>query len=133
MASTNEQIVQSFLSALSNEGLDAAVRKYASPSVVWWTLGVGEIQQRFSELIAAFGRHFDEGGITIEVHGTTSEGDRVAVEAESHARLKNGSKYNNHYHFLFELRDEKIVHIKEYHDTQHASIVLAPILADIGL
>jgi ketosteroid isomerase-like protein len=128
----NEQIVRAFLAAISNEGLDAARKKYASPDLIWWVAGVGEIQQQMDELIAAFARHFEEPGMKMEVHDTTSEGDKVAVEAESHATLNNGSRYNNHYHFLFRLRAGKIAHIKEYHDTKHAVEALAPILAELS-
>ena len=54
----------------------------------------------------------------------TAEGGRVALEAESHGVHKSGRKYNNHYHFLFKIRDRKIAEIREYADTQHAREVL---------
>lgn len=47
----------------------------------------------------------------------TIEGDRVAVEVESLAELKNGRRYNNLYHYLFVIKDGKIETIKEYADT----------------
>jgi hypothetical protein len=49
----------------------------------------------------------------------TAEGDRVAVEAESKARLANGTLYHNRYHFLFVVRDGRIQVVKEYLDTLH--------------
>ena len=58
-----------------------------------------------------------------------AEGERVAVEAESHGELNNGAIYNNHYHFLFIVRDGKITAIKEYNDTKHASDVLGFLFA----
>ena len=54
----------------------------------------------------------------------TCEGNRVAVEATSHADLKNGRAYRNEYHFLFEFRDGKIARVKEYLDTLHAKEIL---------
>ena len=33
--------------------------------------------------------------------GITAEGDRVAIEAQGYAKLKNGKTYENLYHFLF--------------------------------
>ena len=54
----------------------------------------------------------------------TAEGERVALEAESHGTHKSGKKYNNHYHFLFRIRDGKIAEIREYADTAHARDVL---------
>jgi ketosteroid isomerase-like protein len=49
----------------------------------------------------------------------TAEGERVAVEAESKAKLANGTLYHNRYHFLFVVRDGRIQAVKEYLDTLH--------------
>lgn len=44
-----------------------------------------------------------------------AEGDKVAVEAESHGVMKDSGKiYNNAYHFLFTVRDGKISKAREY-------------------
>ena len=58
-------------------------------------------------------------GLRIKIHGVIAEGNKVALEAESFADASNGKKYNNVYHFLFELRDGKIVTVREYMDTAH--------------
>jgi hypothetical protein len=63
---------------------------------------------------------FSDGAIAFTVHALTAEGDRVAAEVESYAPLVNGKVYNNHYHMLFEIRDGRIVIVKEYADTAHA-------------
>lgn len=57
--------------------------------------------------------------IRLTPHAFTAEGDRVAVETESYAEVKNGRVYNNHYHFLVIVRDGKIAQVKEYLDTSH--------------
>src|SRR5688572_22518450 len=41
-----------------------------------------------------------ETPLTVTPAAFTCEGDRVAVEATSHADLKNGRRYRNDYHFL---------------------------------
>ena len=51
--------------------------------------------------------HRDRGQTALRL-SWPAEGDRVAVEAESHGELKNGKTYNNTYHFLFVFRDGKI-------------------------
>jgi len=61
-----------------------------------------------------------EGPIKLTVTGITAEGDRVAIEAEGYAKLKNGKVYQNLYHFLFIIRDGKIQMGKEYCDFHHA-------------
>ena len=67
------------------------------------------------------------GAIRLTPEAFTAEGERVAVETESYAELKNGRTYNNHYHFVFEVRDGMIQSIKEYLDTEHTrAIFLAP-------
>lgn len=59
--------------------------------------------------------------------GSIAEGNRVAVETESYADVKNGRTYNNHCHFVFEVRDGKVESVKEYLDTKHTrAIFLAP-------
>jgi uncharacterized protein len=61
-----------------------------------------------------------EGPVRLTVTGITAEGDRVAIEAEGYAKLKNGKVYQNLYHFLFIIKDGKIQMGKEYCDFQHA-------------
>ena len=44
---------------------------------------------------------------------------RIAMEAESYGKLKNGRVYNNQYHIRMRMRDGKIAEAREYLDTQH--------------
>ena len=57
---------------------------------------------------------FQPDPIDMIINGITAEGERVAVEAERHDRLKNGATYDNRYHLLFIVKDGKIVRIDEY-------------------
>ena len=69
--------------------------------------------------------------LAIKVITTTSEDDRVAIEAESHSEFKNGGFYANNYHMLFRLRDGKIYHIREYLCTYTlVEKLMAPLLED---
>lgn len=63
-----------------------------------------------------------EGGrLEILIHTVTAEDDRVAVEAESRGvNGRNGRTYNNHYHFLFRVREGRVCELREYQDTLHA-------------
>jgi uncharacterized protein len=63
-------------------------------------------------------------GLRIAVTGVTAEGNRVAVEAESSATLMNGNLMRQVYHFLFEIRSEKVYRVREYIDTAHGAAVL---------
>lgn len=73
-----------------------------------------------SQVTAAAARVFDAfpKGIRFVVHHMTAEDDHVAVEVESFAEHISGTPYNNQYHFLFQMRDGKIVQLKEYCDTE---------------
>jgi len=53
------------------------------------------------------------------VKGMVAEGDKVAVEVESLGTLRNGRVYNNEYHTLLTIRDDKICAVREYLDTFH--------------
>jgi ketosteroid isomerase-like protein len=65
-----------------------------------------------------------DGALKVTPTGVTAEGDRVALEAESYAKMKNTKTYQNKYHFLFVVRNGKIQQVKEYLDTMHANEVL---------
>jgi ketosteroid isomerase-like protein len=92
----------------------------------WWGPRMGFIDiADFLKVIELFDAKF-ERHITMQVNGVTAEGDRVAVEAESHGLLKNGKTYNNTYHFLFLFRDGKICLTKEYNNTAYAAAALEP-------
>lgn len=55
-------------------------------------------------------------GARYEVIGITAENERVALEAESFAETPLG-EFHNRYHFLFVLKDGKILVAKEYADS----------------
>ena len=53
-----------------------------------------------------------------------AEDDRVAAEVKGDAVHASGQVYQNEYHFLVTLKDNKIIELKEYMDTQLAAKVL---------
>ncbi|MFE5700022.1 nuclear transport factor 2 family protein [Rhodococcus koreensis] len=63
---------------------------------------------------------YENGALEVTPTAAIAQGDKVAVEATSYAKLKNGKVYRNQYHFLFEFRDGTIFSVKEYMDTKHA-------------
>jgi ketosteroid isomerase-like protein len=93
--------------------------------VTWWVPGRGIIDRKsFGQIATAVQSQF-KSGILMQIKGTTAEADRVAVEAEAQAELKNGRTYHNTYHFLFLFRNGKIYHAKEYNDSAHAAAAFA--------
>jgi ketosteroid isomerase-like protein len=59
------------------------------------------------------------GPITMEFGHIIAQGDFVFLEAESHADLAGGERYNNNYGFLLRFHDGKLIEHKEYTDTLH--------------
>jgi uncharacterized protein len=123
----SKRIVLGFFENL-NAGNGAAALDALGDSATWWIQGNFPLsgtktKAQFVELLGQLGAAID-GALSLRVKGVTAEGDRVAVEAESFAKMKNGKTYQNRYHFLCEVRDGKIQAVREYLDTMHANEVL---------
>ena len=58
-------------------------------------------------------------GLKLTPIAWTAEGDRVALEMESYGEMINGNVYQNRYHFLITVVDNKIISLREYMDTYH--------------
>lgn len=69
-------------------------------------------------------------GMILTPTGWIVEGNKVALEARVEGTFFNGDRYVNDFHFLIELRDGKILLIKEYFDTQTANDVFAKVISD---
>lgn len=126
-AEENKKIVLGFIENMSAGNGPAAFGALAD-SATWWIAGHFALsgtktKAQFAELAGGLAPKID-GGLKLTAKGVTAEGDRVAVEAESYAKMKNGKTYQNEYHFLFVVRDGKIQAVKEYLDTTHAADVL---------
>jgi ketosteroid isomerase-like protein len=123
----NKRFILGFFENLS-AGNGEAVLGALADNATWWVQGNFPLsgtknKKEFAALVGDLGAKID-GGLRVTPKGITAEGDRVAVEAESYAKMKNGKTYQNSYHFLFIVRDGKIESVKEYLDTIHANAVL---------
>lgn len=126
-AEDNKRIVLGFFESM-NSGNGAAVMNALADTATWWVAGNFPLsgtktKAQFAELMGQLAPKM-EGAMRVTPNGLTAEGDRVAVEAESYGKMKNGKVYQNKYHFLFVVRDGKIQQVKEYLDTIHANEVL---------
>jgi len=123
----NKQLAREFMDAIARADVQAIQAAFA-PDGVCWTAGSMPISGTFNrDQVAEAARGvlgvFPEG-LKFTIKSITAEGDRVAIEAESHGRHKSGRIYANQYHFLMRVRDGKIAEWKEYMDTMHANDVL---------
>ena len=109
-----------------SEGDSASLFGMYAPNARFWQVGrrlstSGWHDMEATGRIAAkvFSRMAGPPNFTIV--SVTAEGDRVAVEAESHTRLVDGRPYENQYHFLLRFdADGKVIEFKEYLDTLYA-------------
>jgi ketosteroid isomerase-like protein len=89
----------------------------------WWVAGSTPLsgtltKQQLMENLRRAG-DIAAGGLQITPLSWVIEGDRVAVEAQSYMKLKDGREYKNSYHFAIQIRNGKIHRVKEYMDTAH--------------
>lgn len=124
----NKQTVKHFMEVFSSGDVEATMALMAE-TATWWVAGTMPIsgtydKAQFRELLSGVGGSCKGGAIKLMPKAFTAEGERVAVETESLADLNNGRHYNNHYHFLFLVRDGKIAGVKEYLDTMHTNAIL---------
>ncbi|MCZ6830316.1 MAG: nuclear transport factor 2 family protein [Gammaproteobacteria bacterium] len=123
----NKKTVSAFLDAMNRGDTGAILEAYTEDGQVW-TMGNTMISGKYSkEQIKGFADGIYEAfpqGLRFNIVGMVAEGDRVAVEAESEGAHASGVNCNNHYHFLFTLRDGKVVQLKEYMDTELATEVI---------
>ena len=122
----NKELVQEFFNLLSS-GSDKYLDFYNEESVIW-TAGENAIGgSRSKSEVVGFAKSvldsFPEG-ITFNVVNLVAENDYVAAEVESSAMHVSGKPYNNKYHFLVKIKNNEILELKEYMDTQLAAKVL---------
>ncbi len=130
----NRQIILEFFRLSECE--DGDVSPLLADDLKWWVPGDWALSGTYSkaEVAEVFGRAFSllDGRPRMVLHNITAEEDRVAVEASSHGRFKDGGPFGNRYHFLFVLRDGQIVEAKEYFDTGYMEKLVAQRPAMVG-
>lgn len=129
---TNKRIAEQWFSYFNSGHLDEAF-DLVDKDVYWCSPGSTEIAGTMTrEQVKAYGEQVaeasEDGEFQIIPSSFVAEGERVAVQAESKLQLKNGKLYNQHYHFLFVIRDGKIHEVYEYVDTLHGYQTLQGVL-----
>lgn len=120
----NKAVIEEFLKVYSTGDVHR-IGECLHDDVSYWVAGtIAGISNTYNKtqmlaLLNQVTSVYKQGALQITPSSMICEGQRVAVEAESHAELRNGRVYNNFYHFVFELEGDKIKLIKEYLDTQH--------------
>ena len=121
-------VAKRFLNTISELGSPVAIERCTTEDFVWWSPGVGEVQDTMPARWKVIVDNLSSG-IRIDIQSVISEGDRVAIEATSNGVLKNGTVYLNHCHFLLVIRGDRVAVAKEYGDSAHLAAVWGPIFA----
>ena len=116
----NRQVVGLFFTALSEGRYDDA-RRMLTTDATWWMLSKRDCVDP-ATWFAGFQAFFPQG-LAFDVEGLTTEGTRIAVRARAAAVTANGRNFDNAFHFLFDIADNKIAAAWEYGDTLHAERV----------
>lgn len=120
----NKQVVTKFMEDFG-KGDVATILDHLTDDATWWVAGGidgvsgTKNKQDFGAMLSGLSGLCEGGAISLTPKAFTAQDERVAVETESYAKLLNGRVYNNHYHFVFTVRDGKIASVKEYLDTEH--------------
>ena len=86
----------------------------------WWNGGLDLPVGDFAALLADLHARTADG-ISIAPGLILADGDALAVEATSAARLVDGRVYANRYVFLFHFSGEAIREVREYSDSAHVN------------
>lgn len=120
-AKSNKELVRKFMELLSSGRQDEALA-FIDPNADWWTANgtmrpadLVEISRSVLPYLAA--------PLDMQLGKMTAEDDRVSLEAHCTGKRKNGTVYDNNYHFLFTVQNGKIVNVREHQDTRHVAEV----------
>lgn len=125
----NKQLIRDYFDAVGSGASDKVVAAFAE-DVVWWVPPSSPMAGTYEgrdAVLAMFGQGvslYAPEPMKIEILGMVADDKKVAAEIHITAKTAKGGVYANFYHFLFELRDGKIAHVKEYVDTLYAQRTL---------
>ena len=120
----NKELIHAFWKNFSEKKYVEAL-SMLDESATWWVAGKTKLsgkynKQDFSNLLSGVSGQAPNG-IKVTPSSMTAEENRVSMEADSYAELTNGKIYKNEYHFLFTIKGDKIIRVKEYLDTEHVT------------
>ena len=113
----NKRVVEAYLRSMGGGGPEPGL---LAEDARWWLPRLGVVPfEELGKIVEKVGPRM-KTGVTMTIDHITAEGDRVSVEARGHAKTIDDKDYDNAYHFLFFLRDGKIVEIHEHGDSAYA-------------
>jgi len=125
----NKTLVTNFFQLFSDGEIEEAF-DYLSDDASWWVPGDlpfsgTKTKAEYLQIVGNIQTGFPEG-LSLELTSMTAEGDKVAAEVSSLGQHVNGKTYANKYHFLIEIKNNKMINVKEYMDTLHLFQLISP-------
>jgi ketosteroid isomerase-like protein len=126
----NKNVVLGFIEALSSGNIEAAKAALADDAT-WWIPGSLPVSGThrgkkaiFEDFLGQAQALFEPNSVSSQVRNAIGEGDYVAIEWVARGKSAKGRNYENYYHLMFEVKNNKIQAIREYVDTLYAKEVL---------
>lgn len=123
----NKEIVRRYFDAVNRGDLETITALLDDDASFWVPpslpdgvefRGKANVLKLFTESV---GLYDADAGLTVELHELTADEDRVAAELVIRGKAAaDGGAYENWYHFLFRIRDGRIVAIREHLDSLYA-------------
>lgn len=123
----NKELVLSFVEAMRTSDT-AKLADMIHDDFSWWIIGKPDYLATAGEHDGDFFLGFFGGEPAFAadpkftVTSMIGEGNSVAAEAHLTATTAAGTAYDNHYHFLFTIKDSLVLRMNEYMDTHHAKV-----------
>jgi ketosteroid isomerase-like protein len=117
----SKAVVTQFFERMNAGDLDGSFRLLAD-DCLWFSLSSRKFtgKERMRATIAHVNETMLRAPIVQTVIVLTAEENRVAALTEGTAEAHSGNRYDQRYHFLFELADGLITRLWEFNDTFHA-------------
>ena len=127
LSGSNKQFVDNFFAALNRGDVEHIVNSYHEEGSLQ-TMGNTLISGTYTreQVAESAGGIFDvfPNGLKFVITGLVVDEHKAAVEATSEGEHISGETYSNEYHFLFIFKDNKLLRLKEYMDTERVTDIL---------
>lgn len=128
LESRNEQIVRHFFDTLSSGDLEK-LRLLLHENAIWGIMATGiqgagdkhGRQEIIDDFLGPVRGMFVPGDPKVLIQHLVLQGPYAAVEAKGLGKFKNGKDYNNRYAFFLEIKEDKVIALREYMDSYYVS------------
>ena len=110
----NVDLVKDFFRCMSSGRIDDASILIAENAVWWSPLGTLTKQALLEGVRQLYSR---TTSAALNIRTITAQDNRVAAEVDGQFELRDGGSYDNTYHFLFVIENDRFVSVREHFDT----------------